>query len=298
MSNISYEKNDEFWIRSEILRAYNGTKKLVKIPPVVKKINTITTKNWQSITKLTIPASVTKIDFNAFNQCTKIKEFIVDPENQHFSSLGGVLFNKNKTVLLQYKLGALDEEYVVPKSVEFIQTCSFSNCQNLKNLTFEDGSSMQKLNHGAFAEAKSIETIDLPNSILLIDDFAFSYCESLKSFNFPPLVERVQRRVFEGCSSLFSVTLNNKIEKLHTGSFIDCTSLSGIELPKGLLTISNKVFVNCSSLTTITIPKTVSKLGHSIFEGCTSLEEIKTAKKLEIDRENLKLNENAKLRHY
>ena len=60
--------------------------------------------------------------FGAFKN---LKEFIVDPENKYFSSVDGVLFNKDKTALICYPDGKEDKSYTVPNTVTNILDRAF-----------------------------------------------------------------------------------------------------------------------------------------------------------------------------
>ena len=71
-----------------------------------------------SLTTVTIPASVTAIDYGPFSGCTSLTEIIVDGDNKNFSNdENGVLFNKDKTTLIQYPVGNTRTSYAIPDSV-------------------------------------------------------------------------------------------------------------------------------------------------------------------------------------
>ncbi len=80
-----------------------------------------------------IPASISEIsNSNGSGLC---KKFIVDKENQFFSNdEHGVLFNKDKTVLLNYPNRNDAEHYDIPDGVEKIENSSFWYCENLKSI--------------------------------------------------------------------------------------------------------------------------------------------------------------------
>lgn len=80
---------------------------------------------WET---LSIPASVTNIEEGAFTFCKNLTEISVDSNNTNYCSKNGVLFNKDKTVLLQYPTGKIAVSYKVPDGVETISTRSFRGC--------------------------------------------------------------------------------------------------------------------------------------------------------------------------
>ena len=91
-----------------------------------------------SLKQVTIPKSVTNIGGNVFGFCTALTHINVDAANTAYSSENGVLFNKNKTTLLQYPIGRQETTYTVPSSVTTIANQSFSTCTTLKELTLSE----------------------------------------------------------------------------------------------------------------------------------------------------------------
>ncbi|MBR2476335.1 MAG: leucine-rich repeat domain-containing protein, partial [Bacteroidaceae bacterium] len=74
----------------------------ITIPNSVTSIGNSAFYNCSGLTSITIPNSVTSIGNSAFNSCSKLTEINVDLENSNFSSIDGVLFNKDKTELIKF----------------------------------------------------------------------------------------------------------------------------------------------------------------------------------------------------
>jgi len=83
-----------------------------------------------------VPDTVVRFDSDAFEACTRLQEFAVGENNTNFSSLDGVLFDKEQTRLVRYPCGKKDWSYVIPESVETIASSAFENCVNLNEITF------------------------------------------------------------------------------------------------------------------------------------------------------------------
>ena len=107
---------------------------------------------WQT---LTIPASVTNIDNAAFIFCKNLTEINVDSNNDNYCSDNGVLFSKDKTILLQYPTGKTNTFYKLPDSVNTISQESFVGC--------------------------SLQTIVLPTSLVTVEIWAFEECRNLNT---------------------------------------------------------------------------------------------------------------------
>lgn len=76
-----------------------------------------------SLTSVTIPKSVTTIDLTGLNSLSEIN---VDKDNPYYTSVDGVLFNKDKSSLIVYPIGRQDKSYTVPDSVTTIRGEAFS----------------------------------------------------------------------------------------------------------------------------------------------------------------------------
>lgn len=100
------------------ITGYTGSESVVTIPETINgypvtRINSEAFSDNNSLTSLSVPKSVTNIVQSAFFGCTGLKEIIVDPDNKNYTSLDGVLFNKNLTILLQVPEGKTGS-YTVP----------------------------------------------------------------------------------------------------------------------------------------------------------------------------------------
>ena len=65
--------------------------------------------------------------FSGFSTFRPTKEWIVSENNQEYSSMDGVLFDKNKQTLLKYPNEKLDEAYIIPNTVTVIGRIWISN---------------------------------------------------------------------------------------------------------------------------------------------------------------------------
>jgi hypothetical protein len=95
--------------------------------------------SYCGIVEISIPGSVTSIGESAFSSCSNLSLIDVAPENKKYSSLNGVLFDKDKTTILQYPANKTNLSYTVPASVSSIGKHAFADCINLKNIGIEEG---------------------------------------------------------------------------------------------------------------------------------------------------------------
>lgn len=114
----------------------------VMIPDSVQWIGTGAFKECSSLTSIVIPNSVTEIGHRAFSGCKMLKTIDVKGENTNYTSIDGVLFSKDKTVLVRYPAAKEGTTYTVPNSVTRITEYAFEDCSNLKTINY-DGSEAQ-----------------------------------------------------------------------------------------------------------------------------------------------------------
>jgi len=71
------------------------------------------------LTTLTIPSSITSISLRAFSSAINLTAINVEPANNDYSSIDGILFNKDKTTLIKYKYpeGNSKKTYTISASV-------------------------------------------------------------------------------------------------------------------------------------------------------------------------------------
>ena len=161
-------------------------------------------KQCASLEEVSVPAGVTTIGGGAFTRCTKLESISVAPANANYSSLDGVLFNKSRTLLIQYPSGR-DGAYVVPPGVTQIGDASFAYTIGLTEVTIPEG--VTSIGSSAFSDCTALGAVTLPQSLATLSFQAFYKCSSLKSAcflgNSPPM--ELYKFVFDFAASGFSV---------------------------------------------------------------------------------------------
>ena len=131
----------------------------VTIPRSVTSIGNEAFRCCERLSSIEIPSSVVYIGLATFQDCPNLIEINVATGNLNYSSENGVLFNKDKTILLQYPIGK-QGDYTIPNSVTSIGDLAFSNCTDLTMVT-------------------------IPNCVTNIGIFAFYRCDNLKRIIVP-----------------------------------------------------------------------------------------------------------------
>jgi hypothetical protein len=138
--------------------AFEGCSKLatVVIPKSVTEIKRSAFKGCGNLSYIYIPSSVAYIDGDAFADCKGLMAFLVNENNPHFSATGGILYNKDRTSLICYPAGKLDNHFSIPDGVTVIES-------------------------HAFGTGKHLTSVTIPNSVSHIKDWGFSECRNLTS---------------------------------------------------------------------------------------------------------------------
>ena len=99
--------------------------KTVKLPESLEYIGFAAFANMKKVEEIYIPASVSFIDRFAFEMCDSLKAINVSPDNKYYTSIDGVLYNKDCTELIKVpNIG--QQTYTVPSTVKKIHNFAFA----------------------------------------------------------------------------------------------------------------------------------------------------------------------------
>ena len=251
---------------------------------------TITDCN-ESATEVEIPAEidgypVTNIFDSTFTSCNSITGIIVDENNNYFSNDEyGVLFNKDKTQLIQYPTGNTRTSYVIPDSVSNIGEYAFAYCYSIKNVTVPD--SVTYFGKSAFSQCRELESITLPDKVQILETGLFNGCKKLSDITIPESVTAIYWDVFYYCTSLEYICIPENVKEIKGNPFGLCYNLKSIEVDDGNEYFCSKdgvlftkdmteliAYPGAKSDTSYTIPEPVSEIREFCFHGISNLEKL------------------------
>ena len=271
--------------------------KRVTLPSTVTKLDSYSFEKCVSLTQITLPNGITSIESGAFRDCTNLKEIVIpdsvvtinDSAFSRCTNLSSVKLSKNLKEIggeAFYNCDALTS-IEIPKSLEkggYYDGGVFADCDNLKTVTFENGTS--RVASYLFADCTGLESIEIPEGVTSIDGNAFYNCRQLKRVTLPSTVTKLDSYSFEKCVSLTQITLPNGITSIESGAFRDCTNLKEIVIPDSVTEIEGQAFYGCTSLTKATLPNTIDNIPQSMFEDCTALASIELPETVKIINSN------------
>lgn len=249
---------------------------------------------------LNIPASITDIKPNAF-KFSSFNKIEVDKNNLNYTSINGVLFSKDKTVLLAYPKENSATSYIIPDGVKIIESTAFMGTSNLNSIVIPNGVTTIKEN--AFYLCSNLKNVSIPTSVKSIGEYAFDFSACTKenygyyigncligadneingNFTIKDGTRLVADSALREIDNLGNISIPASVEIIGDCAFLNFSSesLKNITVANenkyfssenGVLFNKNKTELLCypcgKNETTYTVPNTVTKLAKVSFSGC------------------------------
>ena len=285
----------------------------INIPASVTEIDESAFEGCASLTSIDIPANVTNIVEYAFYGCKNLASIKVDDKNTTYSSVDGVLYNKEKTILIQVP-GKIQGKFTILFGVTNIASGAFGSCEGLTGVKIQN--TVTNISEFAFENCTGLTNVTIPSSVKNIDTKAFSGCKNLdlvisnakenvtiesgalddcKSVTWDFLVDESESplkfkiltdstaEVTEKNSVTGSVTIPSKViidgkrysvVSIADEAFKNSKGLTNITIPSSVVNIGTDAFAN-SGLTTIELPSSITSIGFGLFLACSDLVSVK-----------------------
>ena len=130
---------------------------------------------------------------------------------------------------------------------------------------------LNSIHQYAFRECKALKSIELPNSLTIIDYGAFMDCSELTNVIIPNSVISIGTYAFSGCSKLSRVTLSEAVTEISYGTFMDCSELNNVIIPNSVISIGTYAFSGCGKLSRVTLSEAVTEIRSGAFYQCSGL---------------------------
>ena len=163
------------------------------------------------------------------------------------------------------------QEIETPKSLSFIASRAFFNCQALTSFVTPSESELRLIQANAFANCKCLTQVELPESLKEIDARAFFNCVELQRLRIPNQIKSLPDEIVAGCEKLTTVILPESLSIIGRAAFAGCRNLEEPKLPASVTRIGAFAFKDCQSLVSITLPRALQAMGVGIFTGAERL---------------------------
>lgn len=262
-----------------------------------------------SIKKLSIPACLKHLKEGWCNKVSQLTEIEISPENELFTFYDDkILISKTETDVILLFASRNVETVLIPSNITRIGEYSFSNCFNLKSLSFSPSSKLRTISKNSFTSSR-IEEFSIPknvidieegwcddakylvnlhlsslnknfvyfqNKILLKNDTVLFASRSIQKVSIPSNVKNIGNASFQHCHNLVSISFENMnlIEKIGKKSFMSCWNLKKFPpISKNLTIIDDFAFYSCKKIDRIDFPSdsSLQKIGSNAFGWCFDL---------------------------
>ncbi len=226
--------------------------KEVSLPDSLTRIGNSSFDWCSNLREIYIPKNVSYIDAWAFFHCDRLQNISVDKNNAYYTSENGVLFNKNKTVIMRYPSNKIGNHYDIPSTVTVIEHNAFSNCGYLNSFSAPDNITKIGLNAFSYTGYSSNKS-NYDNGVLYIGQYVIDV---------------------DWESSITDCILREGTKLIADGGFSAWKSLKTVVLPDGVVSIGESAFNFCDSLESIRLPQSLTSVGKGAFGECDNLKNV------------------------
>jgi len=193
----------------------------INFPESITYIGDLAFTECRKITKVNLSKNLDYLAPGAFGMCDSLSELSVDPENKNYVSENNVIYNPEKSILLECAC-AKSGDFVIPDTVTQVGDRAFLGCINITSVT-------------------------MPDSVTYLGEDSFFKCNSLANVQFSKYLKEIGYRAFTMCESLSSISIPDSVEKLADNAFSHNYTLTGtINISKNLTSIGRCAFMNTS----------------------------------------------------
>lgn len=203
----------------------NSIKKII-INNGVKTIGNCAFEDCSNLSVVNIESDLSSIGDFAFRECINLIKFdfmdsiwwIGEGAFLNCSSLKSIRMSSN-VYIEPYAFECCEklEKITIPNGIDYIDDYAFRECFGLKTVDvyggLENFSGIGQICSNAFLDCLSLERVEIPRGISIIDSQVFRGCESLTQVSIPSSVEEIDSTVFSGCDNLTDVYYGGNEER-------------------------------------------------------------------------------------
>ncbi|MBQ8319901.1 MAG: leucine-rich repeat protein [Clostridia bacterium] len=244
------------------------------------------------LTEVALPDGLTTIEDGAFGGTDRLNNVVLPTK---LTVIGEDAFDRCGI-----------ENLFVPKSVKEMGS-AFAGCENLKTVTFEQGSKLKEIAETTFCECGSLTEIALPEGLQTIGEAAFHYCTNLAEIELPEALQTIEYEAFQHCERLTTLHLPKGVTNLQGGALCNPAftaftvaednpayqvidgniyskdgtqfvqyaigkTASEFTVPNGVTKLGDYAFALAENLLRINLPQGLTEIGNSVFIGCAITE--------------------------
>lgn len=130
-------------------------------------------------------------------------------------------------------------------------------------------------------DMQSVESVEIPDSVEVIERYAFRRCAKLTSVKLPNGLKEIADGTFSFCSNLDKIDIPKTVERIGNNAF-GVTAIKEVVLPDSVKKVEEYAFYNCSQLESFTSGSGLTELGKYALASCKALKKIELNEGLKI----------------
>ncbi len=226
-----------------------------------------------SLLEVTLPAKLEFLGAGVFAACDYLENIFVDAGNSYYTDIDGVVYAKDRTIVLAYPVGNSRTSYTVADGTVKVGDAAFYGANHLTRVTLP--STVSEIGNEAFCACENMLSYSLPVGLTVIGKSAFAYNTSVQSYSLPANLTVIANSVFAGNTSLTSMQIPDNVQEIGGHAFYGNKKLHSITFHASsrLQTIGSHAFSG-TGIYELRIPASVSYLGSNAFADAQNLSTI------------------------
>ena len=159
------------------------------------------------------------INFSAYNECPNIQGYNVLDDNSTYTSVDGILYSKDGSMLIKYPTTRKDEVFKLSDTVTTITSNVFNKTEYLKEVVLSNN--VKTIQPNAFT-GSSIEFIYIPSSVGFLEFDVFKNCERLNTVILGEGINVIGAGAFTGSKVKLVIAGNDNVTPVYLpeGTFV------------------------------------------------------------------------------
>lgn len=122
----------------------------------------------------------------------------------------------------------------------------------------DNGYTVTTIGFGSFNGCSGLTSVEIPNTVIDIEDYAFRNCTGLTSFTIPDSVTNIGSSAFRYCSGLTSIIIPSAVSSIDAYAFGGCTGLKSVLICGSGTTFKQWAFDDCTGIIKAAYPDNIA----------------------------------------